>query len=245
MMMARMRPLDPSSAPAVISSLLSSTNPIATAERPGVGIQDRDHGRHVGAADRDDQQDAEEQRQHDDRPGTDTGAHGAVGLQRPARGQRNGDAEQQQVDDVLQRIGDRPLRNPLHFLQLPGRHQAAGEREVAEDDLGDERRPSGTASGARALRQPAGSTRPCRPGPRPGRRTRATARSAAARRSAAPATAARRRRSRPAIARTIQQWWITPRLRPRSRGRRAPSPRRRRTRPCAPSPACSSSAARR
>jgi hypothetical protein len=34
MMMARMRPLDPSSAPAVIRSLLSSTNPIATADKP-------------------------------------------------------------------------------------------------------------------------------------------------------------------------------------------------------------------
>ncbi len=34
MMIARMRPLDPSSAPAVIRSLLSSTKPIATAESP-------------------------------------------------------------------------------------------------------------------------------------------------------------------------------------------------------------------
>jgi hypothetical protein len=34
MMIARMRPLEPSSAPAVMSSLLSRTNPIATADKP-------------------------------------------------------------------------------------------------------------------------------------------------------------------------------------------------------------------
>ena len=32
----------------------------------GVGVEDRDHRRHVGAADRDDQQHAERERQHDD-----------------------------------------------------------------------------------------------------------------------------------------------------------------------------------
>ena len=35
----RMKPDDPSSAPAVISSLLSSTNPIATAERPAYELR--------------------------------------------------------------------------------------------------------------------------------------------------------------------------------------------------------------
>src|SRR4051794_41882786 len=39
MITARMRPLDPSSAPAVISSLLSSTNPIATAESPAYELR--------------------------------------------------------------------------------------------------------------------------------------------------------------------------------------------------------------
>ena len=34
MMMERIRPDDPSSAPAMISSLLSSTKPIAAADRP-------------------------------------------------------------------------------------------------------------------------------------------------------------------------------------------------------------------
>ena len=54
-------------------------------------------------------------------------------------GEHERDPEQQQVDHVLHRIGDRPLRNPPHFLQLAGRHDAAGEREIAEQHLGDER----------------------------------------------------------------------------------------------------------
>src|SRR5258706_15505064 len=39
MMIARMSPDDPSRAPAVISSLLSSTKPIATAERPAYELR--------------------------------------------------------------------------------------------------------------------------------------------------------------------------------------------------------------
>jgi hypothetical protein len=39
MMMDRMRPEEPSSAPAVMSSLLSSTNPIATAARPAYELR--------------------------------------------------------------------------------------------------------------------------------------------------------------------------------------------------------------
>ena len=54
---------EPSSAPATISSLLSSANPIALADKSRVGIQQRDDGGHVGAADRHDQQHAEGQRE--------------------------------------------------------------------------------------------------------------------------------------------------------------------------------------
>src|SRR5215471_3541096 len=53
-----------------------------------------------------------------------------------ARGDRGG--EQQQVDQVLVAVGDRPRRNDL--LQLPRRHQAAGEGEEAEDHLERDRR---------------------------------------------------------------------------------------------------------
>ena len=39
MMIDRIKPLEPSSAPAVISSLLSSTKPIATADRPAYAFR--------------------------------------------------------------------------------------------------------------------------------------------------------------------------------------------------------------
>jgi hypothetical protein len=67
-------------------------------------------------ADRDDQQDAEEQRQPDDRRKEPRGPVGG-GMQDQGDAQSNRDREQQQVDDVLERIGHRPLRYPLH---LPG-----------------------------------------------------------------------------------------------------------------------------
>ena len=43
----------------------------------------------------------------------------------------NGDGEQQEVDEVLSFISDRPLWQD--FLQLSGRHQAAGEGQASED----------------------------------------------------------------------------------------------------------------
>ncbi len=72
--------------------------------------------------------------------GNASGAHGAVGCvttsRRRAARPRPSSGE---VDDVLQRVGHRPLRDPLDLLQLAGGHQAAGERQVAEEDLGDDR----------------------------------------------------------------------------------------------------------
>ena len=47
---------------------------------------------------------------------------------------------QAEVDDVLSLVRDRPLRQDL--LELAGGHQAARERERAEDDLQREHRPS-------------------------------------------------------------------------------------------------------
>ena len=87
----RMKPEAPSSAPATISSLLSSTNPISGGGKSGVGIQQRDHRRHVGAADRDDQQHAEDQR----RSPTMTGNKRRVrGMQHQVNGQPDGDGQQ-------------------------------------------------------------------------------------------------------------------------------------------------------
>ncbi len=101
--------------------------------QPGVGVQQRDDRRHVGAADGQDQQHAEGERQHDhDReqlPRLRAPHH--VG----ARGQR--DQRQQPVEDVLVLEGDGPRRQ--HFLELAGGHQAAGERQVAEQHLDDDR----------------------------------------------------------------------------------------------------------
>ena len=49
------------------------------------------------------------------------------------RGQRDGQGEEAEVDEVLALVGDRPLRQDL--LQLARGHQAARERERAEDHL--------------------------------------------------------------------------------------------------------------
>src|SRR6476661_11238106 len=56
--MERMNPEKPSSVPAMISTLLPRTKPVA-ADETGVRIQQRHHHGHVGGADRDHQHDAE------------------------------------------------------------------------------------------------------------------------------------------------------------------------------------------
>ena len=65
-----------------------------------VRVQDRDHCRHVGPADRDDEQNAEEQRQHDDRPEERRRPpSGRMERQRDREGQS--DAKQREVAQVL------------------------------------------------------------------------------------------------------------------------------------------------
>ncbi len=86
--------------------------------------------------------------------GNSTGAQGAVGLSVSATPTTSATPKQTDVGDVLKRIGDRPLRNPLHLLQLPGRHEAAGEGQVAEDDLDDDRDHPERREMLRALRIP-------------------------------------------------------------------------------------------
>ena len=154
----------------------------------GVRVQQRDDRRHVGAADREDQQHAEDQRQPDD----DREQLPAIGREDDQHARDDRDAEQHEVHEVLPAIGNRPGRD--HLLQLAGGHQAAGERQIAEDAPRRRARWCGTPS---ASRRPARSgTRPCRPGRRRGRRMRARARSAAARPSAARGTAGCRSRCR-------------------------------------------------
>ena len=188
MMIDRIRPDDPSSAPAVMSSLFSSTKPIATAASPAyefssemtVGMSAPPIGRISSTPKSERQQDDERERPR------------LVGIDRQVDAGADRDRQQPQVDDVLVRIGDRPRRHDL--LQLARGHQAAGERQVAEDDLEHDRARAELASARRAGTR--SCTSRCRRARRRGRRRRATAPSAAAPRSAAPTTAARRSRSR-------------------------------------------------
>ena len=55
MMTARMKPDEPSSAPATMSSLLSSANPMALADKPAYELSRAMDGRHIGAANGNDQ----------------------------------------------------------------------------------------------------------------------------------------------------------------------------------------------
>ncbi len=71
--------------------------------------------------------------------GNTKGAQDAVGSITSGSTGSRGHGEQRQVDDVLHGIGDRPLRDQLHFLQLAGGHEAPGEGQEAEDDLHDDR----------------------------------------------------------------------------------------------------------
>ena len=99
-----------------------------------VGVQQRDHRRHVGAADRDDQQHAEHEREHDDHREQERSASDRA---RDRRRAAIAIAEQRQVDHVLAAVGDRPGRD--HLLELARRHQAAGEGEEAEQHLDHDR----------------------------------------------------------------------------------------------------------
>ena len=58
--------------------------------------------------------------------------------------------QQGEVGDVLALVGDRGAGQQL--LQLGGRHQAAGERQAADDDLEAERRHLQAARGVRECR---------------------------------------------------------------------------------------------
>ncbi len=102
--------------------------------KAGVGVQQRDDRRHVRAADGNDQEHADDQGDADD--------HGEqflrAGMQHEIDGAGDGDREEQEVDEVLSFIGDRPLGQ--NFLQLSSGHQTAGESQAAEDDFHREHR---------------------------------------------------------------------------------------------------------
>src|ERR1700722_15895587 len=97
--------------------------------KAGVGIQERDHGRHVGAADGNNEQDSEDQRDADD----DGEEYFRIGMQHEVDGASYGDDEEHEVDEILAFIGNGPLRQ--NFLELSRSHQTAGKCEAAEDDF--------------------------------------------------------------------------------------------------------------
>ena len=128
MMTERMKPEEPSSAPAMISSLLFEHEAHERGGKAGVGVQERDDGGHVGAADGSDQQHAEDQRTRRSWRERDRAGRDARPARRPAA---IAAASTDEVDEVLSFIDDGALRQD--FLQLAGGHQAAGEGERADD----------------------------------------------------------------------------------------------------------------
>ena len=106
--------------------------PHGAGRKAGVGIQDGDHGGHIGAADGDDQQHAEQQRQ----AGKDRKQPGVGGHQDQPHGEPGGDQEQHEVDGVLVAVGDGTLRQ--HLLQFAHGHKAAREGQEAQQGLDDQ-----------------------------------------------------------------------------------------------------------
>ena len=154
----------PTSIPLTISTFWWRTKPGRGRGDAGERVQQRDHDRHVRAADRQDEEDAERERAEDDhdqqpqllRPEDDHEA------ERDERGQ------QRHVDDLLARIHDRPSADQL--AQLREGDRAAGERD-APDQRGEDDRDRGRRS--RACRAPGsscGSPRARRARPRRRRR---------------------------------------------------------------------------
>ncbi len=133
MMMDRIRPEEPSSAPATIEQVVIEGETHGAGGKAGVGIQNRDHGGHVGAADGDDEQHAEQQGQ-----AAKIGKQEGVGRDHDqAHRQAQRDGEQGEVDGVLITVGDGPLRQDL--LQFAHGHEAAGEGEEAEQRFDHQR----------------------------------------------------------------------------------------------------------
>ena len=142
----------------MISSLFSSTKPIATAESPAyefsseitVGMSAPPIGM-ISSTPKTSDSRSDQRRTATTACGSDDEIHAGA----------DGDREQRQVDDVLAAIGDRPRRHDL--LQLAGGHQAAGERQAAEDHLDGDR--AGPERGQLAVLNHEHVLRPCRRAP--------------------------------------------------------------------------------
>ena len=107
MMTDRMKPDDPSSAPAVMSILFSSTNPIATADSPAyefrsemtVGMSAPPIGMISSTP------------KTSDSTMIAANAGQYAGIDREIDARRDRQREQRQIDEVLVAIGDRPRRD--------------------------------------------------------------------------------------------------------------------------------------
>ena len=96
-------------------------------------VQERDHDGHVGAADRQHEEDAEEEREPDQREQRPLG----VDARDHRDAEPDGAEEDGGVGDVLRREHDRPSREEL--LELGERHERAGERDGADQRGEDDR----------------------------------------------------------------------------------------------------------
>ena len=99
----------------------------------GERVQERDHDRHVRAADRQHEEDAERERAEDDQDEQELLLR-AEDDHEPDRDERG---EQRHVPDLLAGIGDRPAADQL--AQLREGDHAAGERDAADQRREDDR----------------------------------------------------------------------------------------------------------
>src|SRR5579863_1657039 len=95
--------------------------------KSGVGIEQRNYRGHVGAADGDDHQHAEDEGNYEHQ----RKQMNVAGIVNEVCGDADRDCEQQKIDEILTFICDWALRED--FLQLPGSHQDPGERQRAEN----------------------------------------------------------------------------------------------------------------
>ncbi len=93
----------------------------------GIRIQERDDRRHVGAADGDDEHDAE----HEGDADHDRKQMRRAGVEHEIDSDHDGNREHGQVKKILTFEGDGALGQD--FLQFSGGHQAAGDSEAAEN----------------------------------------------------------------------------------------------------------------
>ena len=98
--LVRIEPDAPTSMPATISAVLSSAMPAAAARQAGERVQQRDHDRHVGAADRQHEQVAEQRR--GDQEHDEAGPRTRCRRRSPPRSRR-ATASSADVDELLAR----------------------------------------------------------------------------------------------------------------------------------------------